>query len=156
LNREKIVKAIRTHGQSYSLEYKIWAAMKRRCFSESDRRYKDYGGRGITVCSEWIDSFENFIGDLGTKPGPGYSIDRIDNNGNYEPSNCRWATAKEQSLNRRPTTGRRFITFNGETKSLTDWAKTLGIKKCNLWGLLKSRTLEEVINFLATKKASML
>lgn len=92
------------HGHSIkgfvTSEYRSWCAMRARCLKENHPSYKDYGGRGITVCQEWMD-FEVFLKDMGRKPSPKYSIDRINNDGNYEPSNCRWATAKQQANNRK-------------------------------------------------------
>lgn len=83
-------------------EYHAWLAMKGRCLNVKNARYKDWGGRGIAVCGEWIESFEAFLAYVGKRPGRGYSIDRFpDNNGNYEPGNVRWATAKQQRANRR-------------------------------------------------------
>lgn len=82
-------------------EYRAWSAMKNRCRNPNTARYEDWGGRGITVCDRWRDSFVNFYADLGPRPGPGYSIDRIKNDGNYEPGNCRWADPKTQRANRR-------------------------------------------------------
>lgn len=88
------------HGESLHPLYKTWEGMRNRCNNKNYKQYKDYGGRGIKVCERW-NNFGNFIKDMGDKPSPDYSIDRIDVNGNYEPSNCRWATWKQQALNKR-------------------------------------------------------
>jgi hypothetical protein len=92
----------RKHGLIYTSEYMAWRDMKSRCFNPKHKNYPGYGGRGITVCQRWLESFENFYADMGLKPAKGYSIERKENNGNYEPSNCKWATKSEQSRNRRP------------------------------------------------------
>lgn len=88
-------------GSGLSPEYRIWRSMKNRCCNSNVRHYVRYGGRGISVCDRWM-KFEDFLADMGPRPTPGHSIDRIDNDGNYEPGNCRWATAKEQRANQRP------------------------------------------------------
>jgi hypothetical protein len=96
--------------------------MNTRC---NDLNNPDYGGRGITVCARWRDSFDAFLEDMGNKPGPEYSIDRIDNSKGYDPGNCRWATREEQSNNTRRNT---LIEYNGRTQTLAQWGKELGIK----------------------------
>ena len=90
---------IKTHGMSYTSTFRIWAGMFRRCYNKNFKNYSYYGGRGIKICDRW-NKFENFLSDMGERP-VGLSIDRINNNGDYEPSNCRWATAKEQRANTR-------------------------------------------------------
>lgn len=94
-----------THGHwvdnKPTTEWLSWRAMKNRCYNKNHKDFQNWGARGIIVCDRWLSSFENFIEDMGMKPTPKHSIDRIDNDGNYEPGNCRWATAKEQRANQR-------------------------------------------------------
>ncbi len=113
------------HGMSRSIEYQIWCAMKSRCFVPTDPHYYAYGNRGITVCAQWAESFSAFIAYVGRRPSKLHSIDRIDNNGNYEPGNVRWATRTEQSRNKRNT---KFISAFGENRPLAEWAEIIGIR----------------------------
>lgn len=99
--------------------------MKSRCYCASDQNYQNYGARGIRVCDRWRESFEAFLADMGQRPSPRHSIERRENNGHYEPGNCYWATRSEQSRNKRTT---RFVTIDGVTKPLAEWAETHGLK----------------------------
>ncbi len=110
--------------------YSSWVSMKERCSNPKATRFEHYGGRGIRVADRW-QSFDNFLADMGERP-PGTTLDRIDNNGNYEPGNCRWATLKEQQRNRNVSI---LITYKGETKTLHEWSQIVGLT----WQCLKGR-----------------
>lgn len=114
LNKERVSKAKTIHGQYKSSEYRSWESIKARCYNLKNKQFKDYGGRGITVCDRWKDSFENFFSDMGPKPSSKHSIDRIDVNGNYEPENCKWSTDTEQARNRRKQKDVKLIDQEGQ------------------------------------------
>lgn len=106
------------HGMTKSPEYNAWRGIKRRCYDPKFKQYNDYGGRGIRMCDEWLNSFDIFYADMGPRP-KGYSIDRINNDGNYTPDNCRWATKAEQARNRTDT---RVLEFDGKCMTVAEWA----------------------------------
>ncbi len=120
----------RTHGKSDSPEHRAWSSMKRRCYGNSDKGYKNYGARGITVCDRWLESFDNFYADMGPRPSDKHSIDRIDTNGRYDASNCRWATDLTQMRNRTNTLN---FTFGEVTKTLAEWAEEAGMNYYTVW-----------------------
>lgn len=124
LQKEKASKAKLTHGKTSTKEYRAYRHMKYRCLDTKDKDYHNYGGRGITICERWLESFENFYEDMGDAPSPVHQIDRIDVNGNYEPENCRWATLKQQQNNKRTN---KHIIYQGETKTVSEWADYFGI-----------------------------
>lgn len=132
LSRELSIARSTKHSMSYSAEWGIWSGMKKRCYNESDQAYPNYGGRGIRVYDRWLESFENFLADMGTRPSKRHSLERRNNNGNYEPSNVYWATRRQQNRNKR---NNRLITHNGLTLTLSEWAEQIGISP----GTLKMR-----------------
>ena len=103
--------------------YSTWKSIKARCLDAKQSSYKYYGAKGIAICDRWME-FDNFLADMGERPSLNHSIDRIDSTGHYEPGNCRWATAKEQSRN---TSRNRMITHNGITLCMAEWAENLGV-----------------------------
>lgn len=131
LNDELSTERFTTHGGRHERLYSIWTNMKNRCLNERSPSYLDYGGRGITICDEWVDSYENFrawayeSGYDESKPISDCTIDRIDTDAGYSPGNCRWTDAKMQANNRRNTM---FVTAFGSTHSLSEWAEITGIK----------------------------
>lgn len=120
---ERISVKIRTHGQSHSPEFNSWASMWDRCTNKNNKSYSRYGSRGISVCERW-DSFENFLADLGKRPSIKHSLNRLKNDGNYEPGNCTWSTKKEQANNRRSSL---YLVFGGSKKTASEWADSLGM-----------------------------
>lgn len=144
LSRDTTRKRALKHGHNRAGEndptYKSWTHMKDRCLNPRNKSYSYYGGRGITVCGRWLD-FANFLEDMGEKPR-GTSLDRINNDGNYEPGNCRWANAKQQNRNRRWNV---WIEFQGRKMILTDWAKEIGISRMGLVRRLNKWSLEDAL-----------
>lgn len=120
-------------GFSRTSEYHIWRAMLTRCFNKKHPSSKNHGRRGITVCKRWM-KFENFLSDMGSRPSTNHCLDRINNNGNYNKYNCRWATWKEQQNNRRSNV---LITFNGKTQTITQWGDELKIGRGIIWKRLQ-------------------
>lgn len=115
----------KTHGKAHTRIYNIWSNMKGRCYNENSEDYKDYGGRGIRVCQEWLDDFMNFYNwAMASGYANNLTIDRIDVNGDYRPENCRWITNEEQQTNKTTT---RYIEFNGKRQSLAEWSRELNI-----------------------------
>ena len=149
------MKTYERHGHTASLkrtpEYYAWQNMRSRCTNSKRKDWPQYGGRGITVCERWMNSFEAFFSDMGPRPSGEHSLDRYPNqDGNYEPSNCRWATKDEQMQNTRATAR---IAFNGETMGLAAWARRVGINKQSLRDRLdRGWPLEKALTTGATKQ----
>lgn len=123
LHSERTRARMYKHGQTSTSEYHIWAAMIGRCMRPSDAGYGRYGGRGIAVCDRWRD-FSLFFEDLGPRPSPKHSLERLDNNGNYEPLNCKWATRLDQANNTRHN---RHLRWNGRELTVAQWARELDV-----------------------------
>lgn len=125
----------KTHGMIHTPEYRSWSLAKSRCLNPKCKDYPNYGGRGVKMCRRWKNSFEAFYEDMRSKPKPkrDYSLDRINNDGNYEPENCRWVKRKEQNNNKRNV---KEITFRGKTQTISQWAEELNIKKDTLYARL--------------------
>jgi len=121
------------HGLTATYFYKVRRNMLNRCYNPNYKNWRHYGGRGITVCDRWRNSLSDFAKDMGPRPSPKHSIDRIDNDGNYEPDNCRWATQTQQMRNVRKNI---MLTFNGKTQCLPSWAAEIGIKQATLYARL--------------------
>lgn len=137
---ERLVSRTTTHGLSKSSEYGVWRTMVSRCHNPNSTRYNDYGGRGISVCARWKDSFDNFITDMGRRPSRNHSIERVDNNGNYEPANCIWATKLEQGSNKRNNLTGMFL---GEKITITALARNTGISI----NVLRKRVIRDGLTF---------
>lgn len=132
-------------GKTRAPEYTAWRQLRARCHNARHPAYSSYGMRGIKVCERWRSSYQNFLEDMGRRPSPAHSIERKDNNGDYTPDNCTWATAEEQQSNKRNT---RRITFQGRTRTLAQWARLVKMRPDKLhyrleagWSLEKALTL---------------
>jgi len=125
LRSEQIGSRSVTHGMSETTEYRIWRSMRTRCTNPNANSYPLYGGRGIRICDQW-ESFDVFLADMGRRPSPGHTLDRVDNDGPYSPENCRWATRSEQSRNTRRVT---WVEFQGETFCFTDACRRAGLDR---------------------------
>jgi hypothetical protein len=133
LQRENSRDRKKTHGLSRISEYQVWRNMLSRCSDVRNKSYSNYGGRGIKVCDRWLESFENFLEDMGNCP-LGMFLDRRDNEGEYTPENCRWVTREEQNNNTRRNVWR---TYQGETKTISQWARLYNLPMKTLWARLK-------------------
>lgn len=139
-----------THGMSNSPEYLAWLNMRSRCNNPNDREYPRYGARGITVAPEWEHSFEKFYADMGDKPGPEFSLERIENNDGYRPGNCRWATDIEQARNR---SNNRRVEHNGVMKTLAQLRDESNIDDRLIWQRLENGwTVDQAIQPPADQK----
>jgi hypothetical protein len=145
LARETLKVRMTRHSDSKTPEYYAWQQMVQRCENQKNRRFKDYGGRGITVCDTWH-SYENFLTDMGRRPSRNHSLDRIDNDEGYSPINCRWATREKQRNNIRVN---RHITYRGVTHTLSEWSSSTGIHKATISGRLDRRgwTIGQALGF---------
>ena len=144
---ERSIEANKTHGETLggksSPEYNVWGAMRERCNNPNNSRYSSYGGRGITVCEKWNNSFSNFLNDMGRRPSPKHSIDRIDNNLGYTPDNCRWAIPHKQMTNRRNSF---HVNVDGKQIPLSDLAIQYNIPANTLrFRILKGWSLTEAL-----------
>ena len=143
LQKELIKRRSTKHGMKNTRLYRIWHGIKGRCLNSKDKAYPLYGGRGVTICKEWQDNFMNFYDwAINNNYSDKLTLDRINCNGNYEPSNCRWTTMKEQQRNRR---NNKLIIFNGETKCLSEWAERLDINPNSLARRLKKMDIETAL-----------
>lgn len=145
LSRDRIANQSRKHGLAkrgaLHPEYHIWSQMRDRCGNPDHKQWKNYGGRGITVCERWHE-FANFIADMGKRPA-GMSLDRKDNSAGYSRENCRWATTSQQSRN---TRSNRMLEFNGTKKCLVDWATDLGINPSSLHERLSKWPIDRALS----------
>jgi hypothetical protein len=144
----KNLQSRKTHWMYWTPEYKTWAWIKDRCYNKNNISYKNYGGRWITVCDKWFNSFENFYDDMWLRPA-WTSIDRIDTNWNYEPWNCKWSNSFEQARNKRNNID---ITYNWEKKCLSVWSKELWIERRILSWRIRNWSVKDAFTRKIIKK----
>lgn len=137
---------ITTHGLTNTSIYSVWCSMKQRCYNPNRKKYKDYGQRGIEICDEWQDAAVFAEWALSNGYRAGLQIDRIDNDGNYEPSNCRFVTPKENSRNRRNT---KLLTINGETKSVAEWCENIDISPFTVYWWIREKGVDYAVERLS-------
>lgn len=149
---KRLLKSRITHGETrggiQTSEYQCWVAMKQRVFNKNHVGYKNYGGRGIAICERWLNSFEDFIADMGRRPTPKHSIERVENDGNYEPSNCVWGTKAEQINN---TRSNNRVTVGSVTLTVSQWAKRSGLKRTTISGRMRMGWSKETAVTTPTK-----
>lgn len=146
LHREQLVERNTKHGLfkgggKWPEGYGIWSGMKDRCYNPNHPKYADYGGRGIGICRRWLHSFVYFMEDMGPRPSKRHSIDRIRNNGNYTPKNCRWALPGMQAANTRKNI---WVRFMGRKMIIRDWANEIGITQQHLRALLRDHSIKKI------------
>jgi hypothetical protein len=144
LQKKVVSKLNKTHGLAKTPEYKIWHAMIRRCTNKDLECYKNYGGRGITVCERWLNSIQLFLEDMGPRPSPDLSVERIDNAGNYCPENCKWGTDEEQLNNKRDNV---VLTYRDETMTVAQWARKFNVKSNRIYqAIYKGRSATDILD----------
>lgn len=144
LARDRLIERNKTHGLSKRPEYFVWQGMRARCRNPKNKHFADYGGRGIKICARWQE-FGAFFFDMGPRPTPQHTLDRKNNDGHYEPKNCRWATGKEQAANKRRSLSK-FLTVGDRTLLVVEWAKETGVKAQTInWRLRNGRTPQQAI-----------
>lgn len=130
MSRGRAFEPVHGDAKPITKEYRTWRNVKSRCRRPGDSRYHRYGGRGIQMCDRWADSYVNFLSDMGRAPSKNHSIERIDNDGDYEPSNCKWATNEEQNKNKKSTI---VVEYKGIKKTLADHCRDLNLKYSTMW-----------------------
>lgn len=145
------IDSITSHNKTRTPEYAAWSMMKSRCYRKNDISYPRYGALGIKVCDRWLNSFENFLADMGERPSAEHSLDRIDSQGNYGPNNCRWSDITTQDNNRRSN---RLVSLNGKTQTVTQWARELGIASNTVFSRLSRGWTDELALTTPARKKS--